>query len=728
MEKYVANVEGMTCSACSSAIERSMKKQLGVEAVSVNLTTKQAVALYDPKVIDPDKMDQVITKLGYQVVDGDNAFQRQAQKLKQERFRVIVTMILMVGLLYIAMGHMIPGFKLVEWLDPHMNLNNFLNIQLGLTVLIMLLGINFYLKGFKSLWQRQPNMDTLVAIGTSSAFIYSLVQYFVILGGDHSAVKNLYFESAGVIVALVMLGKFLESLSNNKTSLALVELMKLTPDQAWLKKDGDLVNYPVELLKVDDIVVVKPGEKIPLDGLIINGNSMVDQSLINGESLPQSVGVGSAVVGGSINLNGLIEVSIAKIASESTVAQMIRMVQEAQLHKAPIAKLADIVSGIFVPIVISLAIVSGLVWYLVSRDFTFSLTIFISVLVVACPCALGLATPTAIMVASGTAAKHGILFKNGEALEKASKIDTVLFDKTGTITEGKLEVVDDQILMDQELFYQLVASIESMSNHPLAKAILVRNSLPLLNVEQLQEVAGFGLKAIVNNEQYLVGNLALMQQYGVKLDEWSFSSGVYTKIYVARGLHLIGEIMIGDVVKPSSQQAVELLKMKGYQVAMISGDQQGIAKKIAQEVGIDQVYAEVLPDQKANIVRLMQEKGQTVAFVGDGINDAIALSSANLGLAIGSGSDVALESGDVVIMKDDLMDVVAALQVGKKCLVNIKQNLFWAFIYNMIGLPLAMGLVYALGGPLLNPIFAAFAMSLSSFSVVTNALRLRKAI
>ncbi|NLM05183.1 MAG: copper-translocating P-type ATPase, partial [Clostridiales bacterium] len=612
---------------------------------------------------------------------------------------------------------------------------NFALTQMFLTIPTMLVGYKFYTVGFRTLFKGSPNMDSLIAIGTSAAFIYGVYAVLEISKGNHAMAMDLYFESAGVIITLILLGKYLESVSKGKTSQAIKELMGLQPKTATVIQDGKEIILPIEEVEVGDIILVKPGEKIPVDGEVVEGYTSVDESMLTGESIPVEKNIGDSVTGGSINKNGSIKFKAKKIGKDTTLAQIIKLVEDAQGSKAPIAKMADVISGYFVPIVIGIAIVSSGLWYITGQSTTFVLTIFISVLVIACPCALGLATPTAIMVGTGKGAEYGVLIKGGESLETTHKIQTVVFDKTGTITEGKPKVTDiitNGSILEEELLI-LAASAEKGSEHPLGEAIVKgaeEKALELKNVDNFMAIPGHGIQVKIGDKNLLLGNKKLMDDKNIHItlesDANRLASEGKTPMYIAINNELAGIIAVADVLKESSIKAIEKLHEMGIEVAMITGDNRRTADAIAKQVGIDIVLAEVLPEDKANEIKKLQESGKKVAMVGDGINDAPALAQADVGMAIGSGTDVAMESADIVLMRSDLMDVVTAIQLSKKTIKNIKENLFWAFGYNTLGIPVAAGLLYAFGGPLLNPMFAAGAMALSSVSVVTNALRLRK--
>lgn len=737
-------IEGMTCAACAMRIEKTLSRLEGVEKASVNLATEKAMVEYNPQKVRPVSIRQAIEKLGYKALQAEKGEIIDEEKIRKEKAvkilwrKFIVSAAFAVPLLYLSMGSMIwwLPFPIPEILNPMQYPLNFALAQIFLTIPIIISGYRFYTVGFKALIQRSPNMDSLIAIGTSAAIIYSLYSTFQIISGNHMAVEGLYFESAGVIITLILLGKSLEAVSKGKTSQAIKKLMGLSPKTAIVIQDAKESEIPIDEVEVGDIILVKPGEKIPVDGEVVEGYTAIDESMLTGESIPVDKKTGDKVFAASINTNGVIKFRATKVGGETALAQIIKLVEDAQGSKAPIAQMADIVSGYFVPAVFAIALLSFLAWLISGQTLVFSLTIFISVLVIACPCALGLATPTAIMVGTGKGAELGILIKGGEALETAHKINTVVFDKTGTITQGMPEVTDIITTGDitQERLLEIAASGEKGSEHPLGDAIVryaMNNKIELKKVDDFSAVPGRGILAVIDGMKTIIGNRKLMEESGIFLDELekesdSLASEGKTPMYIALGGKLSGIIAVADVVKDSSAGAIKKLQSMGIEVTMITGDNKRTAQAIAKRVGIDRVLAEVLPQDKSNEVKKLQDEGRKVAMVGDGINDAPALVQADIGIAIGSGTDVAMESADIVLMKSDLMDVPTAIHLSKSTIRNIKQNLFWAFGYNVAGIPIAAGLLYLFGGPLLNPIFAACAMSLSSVSVLSNALRLKK--
>ena len=744
LEKIDFSVLGMSCAACSKSAERSLKKTEGVSSAVVNIATEKASVEYDPKVCNIDNLRAAVEKAGF-TMELEDHINREDDTTSFKRFLVAIVF---ASLLFtISMGPM-AGISLPAIISPHHNPLNYALIQAILAIVVMVAGKKFYIKGFKALYQLGPNMDSLVAVSTSASFIYSIISTFeiayepgfadsILASGHH---LPLYYESCAMIIALIMLGKYLEGRSKSKTSEAIKSLLELQAKIAIIEVDGQEKEVEIDKVRVGDIVIVKPGQKIPVDGSVIFGSTSIDESMLTGESIPVEKTVGDPVTGASVNKNGYIKFKVEKVGKDTTLSQIIRLVEEAQNRKAPIANLADLISGYFVPTVIGIALVSGLAWLFIGgTSFQFAFTIFISVLVIACPCALGLATPTAIMVGTGKGAENGILIKGGDSLESAHKISTVAFDKTGTITEGRPRVTGVKNLsksLDEDQLMSFAASIESNSEHPLADAIVdysKEKGVEIYPVEDFVSITGKGVEALINKKRVSLGNLKLIDSYGDINDKSSLKSMVdeyaergNTPMLLAIDGHVKAIIAVADTIKEDSAKAVEKLHQMGIKVAMITGDNEKTALAIAKQVGIDIVRADVLPSEKSKVIKDLQDQGEFVAMVGDGINDAPALALADVGIAIGSGTDVAIESADIVLMKNSLMDVPNSIKLSKETIRNIKENLGWAFGYNIIGIPFAAGLIYLFGGPLLNPMIAAAAMSLSSVSVVSNALRLRK--
>ena len=740
-EKKEYKLSGMTCAACAMTVEMAVKDLETVEDVSVNLATERLSLL--PKAgFDSKQVLDAVAEAGYQAeekgkdrpshVSEESAM--KAQELWKKKQELLILLLTALPLLYISMGSMV-GLPLPSFLDHMAYPLVFVLSQLLLTLPAVWIGRGFYQRGFRNLIKRHPNMDSLIAVGTSAAFLYSLYSVSQVFLGYHPFVHQLYFESVAVIIALVLLGKYLESSAKGRTSQAIQSLLELVPSQATVIRYGEAVTIDTEDIRVGDIIRIKPGERMPVDGLVTEGQTFVDESMMTGESVPIEKKVGDTITSATINQNGSIDYQASRVGSDTTLAQIVRLVEEAQGSKAPIAALADKISLYFVPIVLSLAALSALGWYfLAGESLSFSLSIFIAVLVIACPCALGLATPTAIMVGTGKGAENGILIKSGQALEAAYQLDTIVLDKTGTITVGKPSLTDLLPLgaFNRSDLLQLIASAEQHSEHPLAQAILEaaqQEELDLLPVSYFEAIVGRGLSAQVEGKHLLVGNESLMKEKNIDSSAFQeqlleLSKEGKTAMFVAVDGQLAGIIAVADEMKSSSLSAVQELQSMGLEVIMLTGDREETATAIAQKAGIQKVIAGVLPDGKAAAIKNLQEAGKKLAMVGDGINDAPALVQADVGIAIGSGADVAIESADVVLMHSDLQDVVKAIKLSQATIRNIKENLFWAFAYNTLGIPIAMGLLHLFGGPLLNPMLAGLAMSLSSVSVVANALRL----
>ena len=740
-EKKEYKLSGMTCASCAMTVEMAVKDLETVEDVSVNLATERLSLL--PKAgFDSQQVLDAVAEAGYQAEekgkdrpsDVSEEAAMKVQELERKKQELLILLLTALPLLYISMGSMV-GLPLPSFLDHMKHPLVFVLSQLLLTLPAVWIGRGFYQRGFRNLIKRHPNMDSLIAVGTSAAFFYSLYSVSQVFLGHHPFVHQLYFESVAVIIALVLLGKYLESSAKGRTSQAIQSLLELVPSQATVIRYGEAVTIDTEDIRVGDIIRIKPGERMPVDGLVIEGQTFVDESMMTGESIPIEKKVGDTITSATINQNGSIDYQATRVGSDTTLAQIVRLVEEAQGSKAPIAALADKISLYFVPIVLSLATLSALGWYfLAGESLSFSLSIFIAVLVIACPCALGLATPTAIMVGTGKGAENGVLIKSGQALEAAYQLDTIVLDKTGTITVGKPSLTDLLPLSDLNRFdlLQLLASAEQHSEHPLAQAILAaaeEEGLDLLPVSHFEAIVGRGLSARVEDRQLLVGNESLMKEKHIDSSAFQeqlleLSQEGKTAMFVAVDGQLTGILAVADEMKSSSLKAVQELQSMGLEVIMLTGDREETATAIAQKAGIQKVIAGVLPDGKATAIKDLQEAGKKLAMVGDGINDAPALVQADVGIAIGSGADVAIESADVVLMHSDLQDVVKAIKLSQATIRNIKENLFWAFAYNTLGIPIAMGLLHLFGGPLLNPMLAGLAMSLSSVSVVANALRL----
>ena len=746
------NVSGMTCSSCSANVEKTVSKLPGVKSVNVNLLSNSMMADFDSTVIDNATIVKAIKDAGYDaspVVSGtrtaakvEETTNHVEEEIKSMKTRVIISFIFLIPLMYVSMGHMV-GLPFLGWVIGPENAISFAFTQLLLTLPVVYVNRTYYKVGFKTLFHGTPNMDSLIAIGSGAALVYGAFAIYRIgygLGyGDlevvHQYAGDLYFEAAAMILALITLGKLLETNAKGKTSEAISKLMDLAPKVASVIRDGQEIEIPIEEVELEEVIIVRPGQSVPVDGIIIEGNSSIDQSALTGESIPVEKHVGDQVISATINKTGSFKFKAKKVGDNTTLAQIIQLVEDASSSKAPIAKMADKISAVFVPIALLIALTSTIVWLLLGQSFEFAMSIGIAVLVIACPCALGLATPVAIMVGTGKGASNGILIKSAEALETLHTISTVVLDKTGTITEGKpvvTDIITTSTISEMDLL-SIAAAIEGPSEHPLAEAIVQKakeENLSFTDAENFDAIPGRGILARVHNKQYIAGNLALMREKNIDVSAFQamsdgFATQGKTPLYFADADKLIGIIAVADVVKPTSRQAIDEFKAMGVDVVMLTGDNAKTAEAIRKELHIDRVIADVLPQDKEEEIRRIQDTGKKVAMIGDGINDAPALARADVGVAIGAGTDIAIESADIVLMKSDLLDAVTAIQLSHATIKNIKQNLFWAFFYNSLGIPLAAGVFYAALGWKLNPMFGAAAMSLSSVFVVTNALRLK---
>lgn len=751
MKSQKFDIKGMTCSACSTAVDRNVKKLEGINEVNVNLLNNSMIVKYDENVLNNETIIKKVQDAGYEAFLVENGKKTQKNSTEENlakietnelKNRLIISFIFAIPLFYISMGHML------NWYLPHLfhgysNAITFAFTQFLLALPIVFINIKYYKVGFKTLYKGSPNMDSLIAIGTSAAMIYGVFSIYKIgygLGNNDIDMviqysHDLYFESAAIVLTLITLGKFLEARAKENTSEAINKLINLTPKTALVLRNNQEIEIPVDELVLKDIVIVKPGNIIPTDGVIIFGNSSIDESMLTGESLPVSKKVGDKVIGASINKSGSFKFEVTKLGEDTVLSQIIKLIEEASSSKAPISKLADKISAIFVPTVIVISILATVTWLFLGYSFEFALSIGIAILVISCPCALGLATPTAIMVGTGKGAQNGILIKSAESLEIAHTINTVVIDKTGTITEGKTQVTDiftsEKITQDKLL--QLCATIEKNSEHPLADAILKESQekeIELLSTTDFEALNGLGIKAKVEDRLFYIGNKKLLDSKNISLDLFyekseKLANEGKTPIFIADENEVLGLIAISDVVKPTSKDAILEFEKMGLEVIMLTGDNYKTANAIAKQININNVIAEVLPQDKEKEIQKLQSLGKKVAMIGDGINDAPALVRADVGIAIGAGTDIAIESANIVLVKSDLLDAVKAIQLSNAVIKNIKQNLFWAFFYNIIGIPLAAGVFYTLLGWKLSPMFAGAAMSLSSVTVVLNALRLK---
>ena len=726
MVRAKLKIGGMTCAACSASVERSLSAMDGVGSVTVNLATNTASVEIDQDKVSMDDIVNEIESLGFDVLKDDLDDGAVAQRTRR---KLMISVLFTVPLLYIAMGPMVglpvPG---VIHDDPMI----FSAVQLLLTIPVIIAGRDFYLKGFPNLIRLRPNMDTLIALGTSAAFVFSVYNMYLIFDGTGDP-HSLYFESAATIVTLVMVGKYLESRSKYKTGESIRALIELAPDEARVIRDGTEMTVPIDQLYEGDTALIRPGERIPADGIVTEGITSVDESMLTGESIPADKSPGGRVFAGTMNMNGSIRMTVDGVGDDTTLSQIVRMVEEAQSSKAPVARLADRIAGYFVPIVMAIAISSCVLWLMAGEDIGFALTVLISVLVIACPCSLGLATPLAVIVGTGKGAEYGILYKDAESLEKSGRIDSVVLDKTGTVTSGRPEVAEVFPYIDERELIRIAASAESVSEHPLGRAIVDHASSKGVEITAPTDFTahtGNGLECTVEWKRVYIGNAAFMQRMDVDISEISkryedLSSGGRTVVMVAVDQEIAGMISLSDTIRETSASAIDRLKNMGIRVTMMTGDNAVTAKAVADRVGIENVVPGALPADKADGIREMQSAGMTVAMVGDGMNDAPALAQSDVGMAVGSGTDIAMGSADVVLMNDDLGSVPTAVGIGRRTMRHIRQNLFFAFMYNIIGIPVAAGLLFIFGGPLLDPMIAAAAMSLSSVSVVLNSLRLK---
>ena len=752
MKKEKYTVTGMTCSACSSRVEKAVSSLKGMEKASVNLLTNSMQVEYDDSILSSTDIENAVVNAGYGIGGSDATSSSAKSEKNNEKdemlHRLVYSFVLLLFLMSISMSHMIAktGFPIPQWFQNifwgNENAITFAFAQFLIVLPILYLNRIYYIRGYKNLFLLSPNMDTLIAVGSSASMFYGIFALFRMswglghgnmdLVGTYS--MDLYFESAGMIVTLITLGKYLESRSKKKTSKAIEKLVALAPKEAEIERNGQVMTVPVEQLVVGDIVIIRPGESIAVDGVIVEGSTSVDQSAITGESIPVEKQVGDNVVSASINKNGFIKIRAIKVGENSTINQIIKLVEEASSSKAPIARMADKIAGIFVPVVMTIALVTIIVWLISGTTFEFALSAGITVLVISCPCSLGLATPVAIMVGTGKGAENGILIKSGEALETAHKIDTVVMDKTGTITEGKPKVTDIIEYIDKNSLLTYAISLEKNSEHPLAEAIVKyckENNISSENVENFEAVFGKGVKATSDNFTILGGNRAFMKENNIDISKIepqinSLADEGKTPLIFAKDSNVIGIIAVADVEKETSRKAIEEFTKMGISTVMLTGDNERTAKAIQKRLNIPKVIAQVLPEDKEKEIRRLQDEGHCVAMIGDGINDAPALAKADVGIAIGAGTDVAIESADAVLVRNDLLDAVSAVKLSKAVIKNIKENLFWAFFYNCIGIPVAAGVLYPVWGIKLSPMFGAAAMSLSSICVVTNALRLRR--
>ena len=732
MKKLILSIDGMTCSACSNGLEKYLNKQNGIFDASVNLVMANATVTYDEKILNQEKIEKHIKQAGFESLGVFKEFNIEKNN-KKEKTQFIIFTILAIILMYIAMGHMI-GLPAISFLDQHHNPINYTLSLLVLTIAFLIYGHDILKNGYKNLIHKIPNMDTLVAIGVISSFAYSLYGMYMIFKGNYQFVMNLYFESAAIIIYFVKLGRYIDGISKDKTKEAIQKLVEITPNQAIIEVDGVQKSVTLDEIKKGNVVISKAGDKIAVDGEIIEGNTHLDESFITGESKPIEKGVGEKVIAGSLNYDGFIKYKAERIGKESTVSEIVKLVVEASNTKAPIAKIADKISGYFVPAVIIIAILTFIVYLILGYDLGTALSTFVTVLVVACPCSLGLATPLAIVVSEGICASNGILVKKSEILENASKINTIVFDKTGTLTYGKLKIskIHNYSKLSEEKLMKLAGSVEEKSTHPIGKAFesyMQENKIEKLEVEDMQNIAGYGIVGTINNEKIILGNRKIIEKFAIENnhleDEKVLSFDGNSIIYVANEKEILALIGVNDIVRENAKDVIKEIKEHNIKTIMLTGDNSETAQKIGKELGITEVISNVLPSQKSETIKELKEKGNKVMMCGDGINDSPALTNADIGVSVKSGTDIAMDSSDVILTKNDLNSVLKLIKISEKTIRNIKQNLFWAFFYNCLMIPVAIGIFKPIGISI-NPMFASFAMVFSSLTVILNTLRLKK--
>ena len=734
MKKIILSIDGMTCSACSNGLEKYLNKQEGIIVAGVNLVMANATIEYDEKKLNIAQIEEFVKKAGFKSL-GEFKEIKTENKSKKEKVKFIIFTLLAILLMYISMGHMI-NLPTLPYLNPHDNTTNYMVSLLILTILFIIYGFDIIRNGYKNLIHKTPNMDTLVGIGVITSFLYSLYSMYLVFSGNHHQVMNLYFESAAIVIYFVKLGRYIDGISKDKTREAIQKLVKITPNKAVIKKDGILKEVTLDEIHKGDIVVAKAGEKIAVDGEIIEGKAHLDESFITGESKPVAKEIGSKVIAGSLNYDGYIEYKAERIGKESTVSEIVKLVVEASNTKAPIAKVADKVSGYFVPFVIAIAILTFLIYLAIGQSFETAITTFVTILVVACPCSLGLATPLAIIVSEGLCATNGILIKKSEILENAQKTNTIVFDKTGTLTYGKLKIseVINYSSMTDDVLLQIVGSIENKSTHPIGKAFvdyLEENKLEKLEVKEFGNVSGYGIIGKVNNQRFIIGNSKILESYHIennyKKDEKELAIKGNSIVYVVQNEKVIALIGVNDIVRNEARNVINTLKGMNIETIMLTGDNKETAEKIAKEIGITKVISDVLPTEKSNTIKKLKEENKFVMMCGDGINDSPALAISDIGVSVNSGTDIAMDSSDVILTKNDLSTIINLINISKKTIKNIKQNLFWAFFYNFLMIPVAMGVLKPIGISI-NPMIASLAMVLSSITVIINTLRLKKQV
>ena len=731
MKKIILSIDGMTCSACSNGLEKYLNKQNGIYNASVNLVMANASIEYDEKILELSNLEEFVKKAGFKSL-GEFKEIKIEEKSKKEKIKFIIYTVLAIILMYISMGHMI-NLPSIPFLDVHKNPNSYMIALLVITILFLIYGFDIIKNGYKNLIHKTPNMDTLVGIGVLTSFIYSLYNMYLVFTGNHHQVMNLYFESSSIVIYFIKLGRYIDGISKDKTKEAIQKLVTITPNKAVIKKNDVLEEVTLDQIKKGNILVCKPGEKIAVDGEIVEGKAHIDESFITGESKPKLAEAGSKVIAGSLNYDGYIEYKAERIGRESTVSEIVRLVVEASNTKAPIARIADKVSGYFVPSVILIAIVTFIVYLCLGNSFESAITTFVTILVVACPCSLGLATPLAIVVSEGLCATNGIIIKKSELLENAQKANIVVFDKTGTLTYGKLKISETKIYenISEKDLLQLVGSLESKSTHPISKAFsdyLEENKIDKLDVKDFQNIEGFGISGEIEGKKIIIGNSKILEKNNIKneyeQDEKELASKGNSIVYVAQNKKIIALVGVNDIVREDAKEVIESLDKVNIQTIMLTGDNKKTAEKIAKEIGIKKVIANVLPKEKSNTIVELKKENNFVMMCGDGINDSPALAVADIGVSINGGSDIAMDSSEVILTKDNLKGIVKLINISKKTSRIIKQNLFWAFFYNCLMIPVAMGILKPIGIGI-NPMIASLAMVLSSITVILNTLRLK---
>ncbi len=732
MKKIILAIDGMTCSACSNGLEKYLNKQNGIKIANVNLVMANASIEYDEKILDIQKIEEFVKQAGFTSL-GEFKEIKTESKNKKEKIKFIIFTILAILLMYISMGHMV-NLPTISFLDPHTNTTNYMICLLLFTIAFVWYGFDILKNGYKNLIHRTPNMDTLVGIGVVSSLLYSIYNMYNVFNGNQHMVMNLYFESASIVIYFIKFGRYIDGISKNKTKEAIQKLVKITPSSAVIKIDGKEKQVTIDEISKGDIVISKPGEKIAVDGEIIFGKTHLDESFITGESKPVEKEKGNKVIAGSINYDGYIEYKAEKIGKESTISEIVRLVLDASNTKAPIAKVADKVSGIFVPVVILISIITFIMYLILGEGIETAIISFVTVLVVACPCSLGLATPLAIVVAEGLCVENGILVKKSEILENAQKVNTIVFDKTGTLTYGKLKIskIINYSDIKQEELLQMVGSIEAKSTHPIAKAFtdyLEENNISVLEVNDFENISGLGIKAKIANSEMLLGNSKLLSKYEIEnnhlKDENTLTNEGNSIVYVVRNKEIIALISINDIVRENAKDVISILNKNKIETIMLTGDNYVTSQKIAKDLGITKVISNVLPNQKLEEINKLKNENKFVMMCGDGINDSPALTASNIGVSVNTGTDIAMDSSDVILTKNDLTSILKLIKISKKTIKNIKQNLFWAFFYNILMIPIAIGVLKPIGISI-NPMIASMAMVLSSITVILNALRLKR--